>query len=107
MVSDPDNDCRWQALIAVGNWIESGPDAVWEVVCEFGDSEDDDMRAGVGCVLLEHLLDHDFDLIWPRVKAFAGEASPRFRETVGWSLGFLAEGQKTEAIAWLGQASAD
>ena len=56
LIADPDNDCRWQALIVVGESVRTDPEAVWEVICEHGVSEDEDMRAGVATVLLEHLL---------------------------------------------------
>jgi hypothetical protein len=56
LVADADNNCRWQALIVVGENIKSDPDAVWAVIERFGDSPDDDMRMGVACVLLEEPL---------------------------------------------------
>jgi hypothetical protein len=60
LIGHPDNHVRWQALIAVGNWIRSTPDAVWEVVLEHCRRRNKDMRMGVGVVLLEDLLGHDF-----------------------------------------------
>ncbi len=68
LIADADNHCRWQALIVVGESIESNPEAVWQVVREFGVSEDKDMRAGVATVLLEHLLQYHFDWCFPRLK---------------------------------------
>src|ERR1041385_3726257 len=38
LVTDPDNDCRWQALIVVGEAIATNPDSVWEVIAEYGSS---------------------------------------------------------------------
>ncbi len=61
MVSDAENNCRWQAAIVVGMSIESVPDEVWKVVREHGDSEDEDMRSAIATILLEHLLEFDFD----------------------------------------------
>lgn len=75
-IGHADNDVRWQALIAVGDWIETDPEAVWEVVLEHGRSEDDDMRAGVACVLLEHLLEHHHEAYFPKLRA-AIERDPR------------------------------
>jgi hypothetical protein len=68
LVGDTDNDCRWQALIVVGEYIETCPDTVWQIVCEHGISQDEDMRDGVATVLLEHLLEHHFDAYFPRLK---------------------------------------
>ena len=58
MIEDADNDCRWQALILVGEYIQTKPKLVWETVKRYGISDDDDLRAGVACVLLEHLMEH-------------------------------------------------
>lgn len=58
MIDDLDNDCRWQALILVGKYIQTKPKVVWETVKKYGVSDDDDMRAGVASVLLEHLIEH-------------------------------------------------
>ncbi len=57
MINDLDNDCRWQALIVVGEFLDCAPGEVWKVIEQYGTSADADMRAGVGCVLLEHLLE--------------------------------------------------
>jgi hypothetical protein len=77
LIADPDNDCRWQALIVVGESVRTDPEAVWEVICEHGVSEDEDMRAGVATVLLEHLLECHFDAYFPRLKEQI-EAGSRF-----------------------------
>ena len=53
MIEDENNNCRWQALIVIGEFIQSKPDEVWRVVREYAESEDDDMRLGVAKVLLE------------------------------------------------------
>jgi len=61
MVSDPENNCRWQAAIVVGMSVESASDEVWEVVREHGNSKDEDMRSAMATLLLEHLLEFDFE----------------------------------------------
>jgi hypothetical protein len=68
LVADSDNDCRWQALIVVGESVEVAPEIVWDVICEFGGSADEDMRAGVATVLLEHLLEHHLDTYLPKLR---------------------------------------
>ncbi|HEU5255120.1 MAG TPA: hypothetical protein VFU28_03970 [Vicinamibacterales bacterium] len=54
-------DPRWQAMIAVGDFVETEPDAVWSFVQRWGTSPDEDLRSAVATVLLEHLLEHHFD----------------------------------------------
>jgi hypothetical protein len=68
LVRDSDNNCRWQAVIVIGESIVTNPEGVWQVVAEFCNSSDDDMRAAIACVLLEHLLDADFETYFPRVR---------------------------------------
>ncbi len=89
LISHPDSDCRWQALIAVGGWIASDPELVWQVVLRHGATEEEDLRAGVGCVLLEHLLDERFDGYFPRLASLLEEGAPCLADTFTfcWRLG--------------------
>src|SRR5262245_6724078 len=68
MVEDPDNACRWQALIVVGEAVVTCPEEVREVVRAHGGSADPDLRMGVATVLLEHLLEEHFDDYFPKVR---------------------------------------
>jgi hypothetical protein len=82
LVSDADNDCRWQALIVVGESIAANPHAVWEVIRQHAYSDDEDMRTGVATVLLEHLLEEHFDDYFPNVREEALRRSANFLETL-------------------------
>ena len=42
LIADADNNCRWQALILAGEWIQLAPELVWSLVLEFGASGDED-----------------------------------------------------------------
>lgn len=68
---DGEVDPRWQAIITIGEFIEHEPDAIWTFVLRWGSQEDEDVRAAVATCLLEHMLEHHFDLIFPRVEAAA------------------------------------
>ena len=81
MIDDSDNDCRWQALIVTGEFIETHPDDIWQVVEQYGQHEDEDMRAGVATVLLEDLLEHHRRRFGRRSNRLAS-VSPRFAETL-------------------------
>ena len=74
-------DPRWQAVIAVARFIESHPLEVWNFACRWGCSCDEDLRSAIATCALEHLLEHHFELIFPRVRALANE-SPLFAATV-------------------------
>ena len=81
MVVDSDNTCRWQALIAIDPGIQIQPEWVWEVILEFGDTEDEDMQAAIGCVLLEDLLYCDFETYFPKLKAVTLNAPSNWFKT--------------------------
>jgi hypothetical protein len=68
LIGDSDNDIRWQAIIVVGESVPSDPQAVWEIVQQYAASPDEDIRDAVATVLLEHLLDADFETYFPRVR---------------------------------------
>ena len=70
---DGELDPRWQAIIAVGEFVESDPEKVWEFSARWGRSGDDDLRSAIATCLLEHLLEHHFDLIFPRMASLAEE----------------------------------
>lgn len=61
-------DPRWKAIIAVGEFIESNPLEVWDFAHRWGRHRSVDLRMAVSTCLVEHLLEHHFDLIFPKVK---------------------------------------
>ena len=38
---------RWQAIIDVGEYIESGPELIWEFVAHWGTHPQDDLRMAI------------------------------------------------------------
>jgi hypothetical protein len=54
-------DPRWQAIIAVSEFIEDHPEPVWSFIVRWGSSPDDDLRMAVATCLLERLLEFHFD----------------------------------------------
>ena len=75
-----EQDARWQALIAIGEYAQSDPAAIWPFALKWGSHEDEDLRAAVATVLLEHFLEYHFDLIFPKVEA-AVRSNPSFAKT--------------------------
>jgi hypothetical protein len=78
--ADGKKDRRWQAIIRVGEYVESEPEAVWQFVRRWGTHKQKNLRDAIACCLLEHLLEYHFDLIFPRVKQ-AAEESKLFGDT--------------------------
>lgn len=64
-------DKRWQAVLDLTVYIQSDPGALWPFVLKWGSHKDEDLRGAVATMLLEHLLEHHFDLIFPKVKTAA------------------------------------
>ena len=85
---EEDADPKWQAIIAVGNFIDRAPERLWPFILKWGGSDDEDTRTATATVLLEHLLEYHFDLYVDRV-AHAIEADSNFADTFTrcWRLG--------------------
>lgn len=64
-----ERDPRWQAIIAVGEHVATHPDQVWEFVARWGVHSDEDLQAAIATCVLEHLLEHHFATVFPRVRA--------------------------------------
>jgi hypothetical protein len=77
---DGARDPRWQAIIRVGEFVETQPEAVWQFAFRWGRHAQADLRAAVATCLLEHLLEHHFESLFPRVRRAALE-SRRFADT--------------------------
>ena len=94
-------DPRWQAIIAVGNFVGDEPERVWSFVERWGQHPDEDLRAAIATCLLEHLLEYHFDLIFPRVERIA-RSKPSFAHTVRmcWRFG---EAKRPKNVARLNQ----
>jgi hypothetical protein len=105
LINDSNNDCRWQAIIVVGEFIEENPEGVWEVICEHGVSDDDDMRTAVATVLLEHLLEYHFSAYFPRLKEKIKDGSSLLADTLSrcWAFG-QAEAHWSEVKALLNRS---
>jgi hypothetical protein len=75
---------------------------VWEVISKFGDSDDEDMRMAIACVLLEHLLDYDFETYFAKVCELIHRGRYRFIDTLE-SCGFvkISEVQRKKVQSFL------
>jgi hypothetical protein len=64
-------DPRWQAIIDVSEFIPTHPDEVWSFASRWGCADDDDLRDAIATCVLEHLLEHHFESMFPRVEELA------------------------------------
>lgn len=68
---DEGQDPRWQAIIAVGEFVQSEPEAVWSFIQRWGSHPQEDLRDAVATCLLEHLLEHHFTPYFAQVQRMA------------------------------------
>jgi len=73
-------DPRWQAIIAVGEFIDSETEEVWSFIRRWGSHAQEDLRDAIATCLLEHLLEHHFQAYFPQVEVLA-LAEPLFGDT--------------------------
>jgi hypothetical protein len=95
-------DPRWQAIMSVGDYIESEPEAVWQFIRRWGGHPQEDLRLAVACVLLEHLLEYHFAAYYPQVEQLA-ITEPLFGDMflVCWCLGQAKEPGNVERFQTL------
>jgi hypothetical protein len=81
-------DARWQAIIAVSEFIRADPEVVWSFARKWGAHPDEDLRMAISTCVLEHLLDYHFDAFISRVEE-AAKADHLFAKTVSscWKFG--------------------
>ena len=75
-----EQDDRWQAIIEVGEFIQSDPEAVWAFSVKWGTDECKDVRSAVATCLLEHLIENHFDTYFAPAFELA-KRDERFRFT--------------------------
>lgn len=85
-------DPRWQAILAIARYIESHPEEVWQFAHHWGNCSEEDVRNAIACCLLEHLLEHHWRLLLPRVEQ-AVKDEPLLADTVRrcWKFGQSAD----------------
>jgi hypothetical protein len=66
-------DPRWQAIIRVGAFIESHPQEVCDFAMRWARRRGRDLQSAIHCCLIEHLLEHHFDVVLPRMRQAAME----------------------------------
>jgi hypothetical protein len=86
--SDGEVDARWQAIIAVSEFIQTEPEVVWSFARKWGAHPDKDLRMAISTCVLEHLLECHFDAFISRVEE-AAKADQLFAKTVSncWKIG--------------------
>lgn len=89
MIPDRSTYVRWQALLMLGQHAERHPDEIWPSVLKWGTVQNRDIRRGVACCILEHVLEHHFDPYFDRALSHIACGHRRFAYTLAycWRLG--------------------
>lgn len=87
-VAENAEDPRWQAIIRVAEFIESDPQICLGFALRWDNHADEDLRSAIAACLLEHLLEHHFEEVFPQVEESA-RANKLFADTVCrcWAFG--------------------
>lgn len=82
MATEEGIDPRWQAIIAVSEFILTEPDAVWDFIQRWGGHSQEDLRTAIATCLLEHLLECHFSVYFVKVEKLV-QTDPLFADTFG------------------------
>ena len=69
-ISSKNNDIRWQSIIVIGEYIPTGQrnEEIWNLILQYC-GYDDDMQVALATVLLEHLLEYDFERTFDKIRS--------------------------------------
>ncbi len=80
-LASPEGATRWQGAIALGEFAESDPEAIWPLVEKWGSSADEDIRTAIATCVLEHILEHHFEPFFTRAARLIRGGSAEFADT--------------------------
>jgi hypothetical protein len=60
-LSSGDESAIWSAAVEAGEFIETEPHEVWELVKQFGSEPDPELKDAIATCVLEHLLEYHFN----------------------------------------------
>lgn len=86
-LKEQDKDCKWQAFITIGFFIETKPEECWQLIIEFGNSKDNDTRVAVATVLLEHYFEQNsylFDVKFRELKRKIKDGNKNLLKTLSY-----------------------
>jgi hypothetical protein len=85
---DGEEDPRWQAMIALAEFLPGDPEPICAFILRWGSHRDPDLQSAVASCLLEHLLELHFAQFFPEIEAQV-RRSPVFADTFArcWKFG--------------------
>ena len=84
-----DEDTRWQAAIALGEYCEDAPKVIWPLTVKWGSCENEDVRTAIATCVLEHILEYHFAVYFPKAALIIRGGNKLFADTLSgcWKFG--------------------
>jgi hypothetical protein len=95
--ASPDENTQWQAAIAIGQFSETYPEAIWPLVEKWGSSADQGTRSAIATCVLEHVLEAHFQPFFTRIATLVNARNAFIADTFCqcWKLGQATEGNNS------------
>lgn len=89
LIPDRSQYVRWQSLLLLGYFVESNPELIWSQVLKWACVKNEDIRSGIACCVLEHILQHHFVEYFPKLKALIESGNKLLADTLSycWKFG--------------------
>lgn len=72
-ITDSDNDCRWQSVLIVGEYLDDKPEEIWKLIMHYGSSNDSDLRGAIATILLEKYFEHNPKTFYRKISIIGQE----------------------------------
>ena len=82
LILDPNPNIRWGILVDLTKFVEDQPRKLWPLIIKWGSVYNHDIRTGVACCLLEHLLQYHFAEFFERSRQEILGGNRRFASTL-------------------------
>lgn len=73
---------RWKILTLLGNYSEQYPNILWPIIIKWGQSNISDIRNGIACCVLEHVLQYHKSKYIKRINKIVIEGSWYMKDTL-------------------------
>ncbi len=89
LIPDRSQYIRGQSLLLLGYFVKDQPELIWSRTVKWGSSRNSDIRGGIACYVLEHLLQYHFSKYFPKVKVLIEQGNNLLADTLSycWKFG--------------------
>ncbi len=84
LIPDRSQHIRGQSLLLLGYFVKDQPELIWSQIVKWGSGRNSDIRVGIACYILEHLLQHHFSNYFPKVKVLIEQGNNLLADTLSY-----------------------